>query len=270
MMQWCRRAILTGLFMAAMSVSADAQQVPQLLTVQGYLTDAQGAPVTASALTVQATIYDDASGSGDSNRLYQVIRRVDVTQGNFTLLLGRPPGNLSDPEINSAVFTRPSLWVGIAVGNDPEMSPRLRVTAVPFAVRAGSADSLQGRVPRACPSGTVDLGPTCIDTDARTAARALDAMEVCHNARGTLCPMDTLYNACRRARASERIAFNPVNAQWLWMQHIDYGAARPNVAVLEYTTSSCYSRVSWDYAEPSGNAYRYYCCYSPSPSVRGE
>jgi len=269
-MQWYRKAFLAGVLMGTLAIPADAQQVPQLLTVQGYLTDTAGAPVTASALTVQATIYDDATGAGDSNRLYQVIRRVDVTNGNFTLLLGRPPGNMSDPAIENSVFSRPSLWVGIAVGTDQEMSPRLRVTAVPFAVRAGSADTVQGRAPRACPSGAVDLGPTCIDADARTAARALDAMEVCHNARGTLCPMDTLYNACRRSRASERLAFNPANAQWLWMQHVDYGAARANVAVLEYTTASCFNRVSWDYAEPGAPAYRYYCCYNPSPLARGE
>ena len=267
---WRRAALAAALTMAGFV--ADAQQVPQLLTVQGYLTDGGGAPVTATALTVQVTLYDDATASGDSNRLYQVIRRVDVTNGNFSALLGRPPGNISDPPIDSAVFARQSLWLGIAVGSDPEMSPRLRITAVPFAVRAGSADTLQGRAPRSCPAGSVEVGSYCIDSTARSAQRALDAMETCDNARGSLCPMGALYNACRRSRATERLAFTPVTGQWLWMQHVDYDttAARANVSVVEYSDTSCYNRVSWDYAAPTSPAYRFYCCYLPSPTLRGE
>lgn len=266
------RGASVALALAMLGVGADAQQVPQLLTVQGYLTDTNGAPVTAPALTVQVTLYDDPTGTADSNRLYQLIRRVDVRDGNFSMLLGRPPGNISDPVIDQAVFARQSLWLGVAVGSDPEMSPRLRITAVPFAVRAGTADTLQGRAPRACPAGTVDLGSTCIDATARPAQRALDAMETCHNARGSLCPMDALYNACRRARSTDALPFTPVNGVWLWMQHVDYDttAARPNVAVLEYASTSCFNRVSWDFASPSGNAYRFHCCFSPSPTVRGE
>jgi hypothetical protein len=243
--------------------------------VQGYLTDAGGAPVTATALTVQVTLYDDATASGDSNRLYQVIRRVDVTNGNFSALLGRPPGNLSDPAIDSAVFARQSLWLGIAVGSDPEMSPRLRITAVPFAVRAGSADTLQGRAPRSCPAGTADLRTFCIDSTART-GRATDGMDVCWAAGGYICGMQELYLACRRSRGAEpRAAFTPVVGENVYSgtgewHHPD--SSSPIMACLTFNTSSeciASNSVCWAGARQTATM-RYYCCYSPSPTLRGE
>ncbi len=274
MMQWYRKALLAGLLMGLMAIPADAQQVPQLLTVQGYLTDSSGAPVTATALTVQATLYDDATASGDSNRLYQVIRRVDVTNGNFTMLLGRPPGNMSDPVIENAVFSRPSLWVGIAVGSDSEMSPRLRVTAVPFAVRAGTADTVQGRAPRACPAGTTDMRTYCIDPVARS-SRGLEAMETCYNAHGRMCGFQELFMACRRTRVGEpRVNFTPVMGEWIFLpqgewHHPDTGG--PIMAAVQFSSSNeCISSNTVVWGNTRGSPYRFYCCYDPSPLARGE
>lgn len=268
-----RRRLAAGALVGALAFAADAQQLPQLLTVQGYLTDTGGAPVTATALTVQVTLYDDATGTADSNRLYQVIRRVDVRDGNFSMLLGRPPGNLSDPVIDPSVFARPSLWLGVAVGSDPEMSPRLRITAVPFAIRAGTADTLQGRAPRACPAGSLDMRTYCIDATART-GRATEGMEACWSAGGYICGMQELYLACRRARTNA-LPFTPVVGEWIYSgtgewHHPDTSA--PIMACLQFNAGAeCIAQnsVCWAGARQS-SPMRYYCCYDPSPTARGD
>lgn len=271
--RWWRRAWVLGAALGALTSFADAQQVPQILTVQGYLTDTNGAPVNATQLTVQATLYDDPAASGDSNRLYQVIRRVDVTNGNFSLLLGRPPGNASDPPIEDSVVARSNLWVGIAVGSDSEMSPRLRVSAVPYALRAASADTLQGRAPRSCPTGTLDMGSFCIDPNART-GNPTDAMEVCYTARGHICGVQELFNGCRRARNADRVAFNTVNDQWIVTGVSEWYHSQDDAAVMQavqFSASSCLSRSTVVWTVPGRQEpRRFYCCYAPSPTLRGE
>src|SRR5690606_27202264 len=102
------------------------QAVPAFVPVQGILTDAQDAVVDGS-IDVTFTIYND-----DGIIVWDETFTLDVESGFFSVALGS--GNVP---LDLTIFrdnTTPSL--GIKVGSDPEMSPRLDFGSVPYAVRA--------------------------------------------------------------------------------------------------------------------------------------
>lgn len=132
-------AILFALLVVAFAAPA-AAQTPQVISVQGYLTDAEGQPLTGEE-TGTFTIYT-ADTAGDSVWTESVTFTVE--SGTFTALLGQTT------PLDEGVFTAsPNLWVEINL-NGETLSPRLRLSSVPFAKVAevaGTAESLQGLVP---------------------------------------------------------------------------------------------------------------------------
>ncbi len=65
---------------------------------------------------------------------------VTVEDGFFHLMLGADPEN-SPPD---GMLDLPELWLGVNIDDDPEMSPRLRLGTVPYAMQAQDASSLAG------------------------------------------------------------------------------------------------------------------------------
>jgi hypothetical protein len=121
--------VLTVLVVAAAS-SAD---VPHLINYQGILTDSGGQPLDGSHdLTFK--IYPD-SGAATPALWTEQHMGVDVDQGLFNVILG------SNTAIPTGLFADPQRWIGIAVDADAEMYPRMRITSVPWAMRAAVADS---------------------------------------------------------------------------------------------------------------------------------
>jgi hypothetical protein len=107
--------------------------VPQVINYQGNLTDGGGAPVADGAQLMKFTIYDAAvGGSALWNSGFQ---NVTTTNGLFTYDLG---SNVALPD---NLFTDTSRYLGIAVGVDPEISPRTRLETAPYAYHALRADS---------------------------------------------------------------------------------------------------------------------------------
>lgn len=106
----------------AASVSAE---VPQMINYQGVLTDSLGCPLTGNYNMV-FRIYDDST---DGTELWEdFLNAVPVTKGNFNVLLAIP---------GSLFVDTTELWLAVQVGNDPEMTPRQRITSVGYAFRAG-------------------------------------------------------------------------------------------------------------------------------------
>jgi hypothetical protein len=122
--------------------------VPDLIPVQGVLTDLGGNPVDGNT-NIYLSIYD---GEFSSTSLWSESRtgvnQVFVDEGYFTVYLGEVT-----PLDFEALLETPALWLGIRVGVDPEMD-RVRLAAVPFAQEAEhcrwiggfEADDLQPRV----------------------------------------------------------------------------------------------------------------------------
>jgi len=110
----------------ALPFSASAQNVPATLPVQGILTNAAGEAVNGN-LAITFTIYDAADSS-----LFSEIIPVDVENGFFSVTLGSGTSALPLTIFQAAGATE----LGIKVGNDAEMSPRLEFGSVPYAASA--------------------------------------------------------------------------------------------------------------------------------------
>jgi hypothetical protein len=108
--------------------------VPYLVNYQGHLTDELGVPLTGNH-TLTFRIYTDSTVSG--TLLWQEIHEgVAVDVGLFHVILG------STTAIVDSLFGADERWVGIAVDSDSEITPRARITSVPWAFRAAIADTV--------------------------------------------------------------------------------------------------------------------------------
>ena len=103
-------------------------EVPGTITHQGRLYDASDAPLDAT-LTMVFTVYDAPSGG---NTLWTETHEVTFEAGYFSVALG------STMLFDATVFDGSTRYLGIAVGEDPEMTPRTAVGSVPYAMVAGN------------------------------------------------------------------------------------------------------------------------------------
>lgn len=123
---------LAGLLAAAWYCAAAHALVPHTVGYQGLLTSAGGTPINA---TVPMTFRLYAAASGGTP-LYTETQSVVVTDGAFNALIG-----------SVTALTLPfdvQYYLGIAVGADPEMTPRQPLAAAAYAIRAASTEALAG------------------------------------------------------------------------------------------------------------------------------
>jgi hypothetical protein len=115
------------------SASAAAAPTPyDNLTQQGRLLDQTGAQIHGNQLQFTFTLYDAATSG---NILWTENQNITPDKGYFSAKLGDVKA------IPAAIFDgTKSLFLGITIGTDTEMSPREAITAVPFALRAREAD----------------------------------------------------------------------------------------------------------------------------------
>lgn len=104
---------------------------PQLIPVTGYLTDATGAPVN-NQVDLQLKIYATANGG---SAIWQETQTVNVDNGQFTVYLGE------QSPVDLAIFdNNPALYIGMAVDNGAEMTPRFTIATAPYAGYAQYCD----------------------------------------------------------------------------------------------------------------------------------
>src|SRR4030042_3671853 len=99
-------------------------QIPQKMNYQGYLTNAAGVPVSGT-LQIVFSIYNVSSGG---SALWTETQNVTVTTGVYGV-------NLGDVSPITLPFDV-QYYLGVAVGADPEMTPRKVLTSVGYAFRA--------------------------------------------------------------------------------------------------------------------------------------
>jgi Collagen triple helix repeat (20 copies) len=105
-----------------------AADVPLHVVHQGRLFDAQGAPLTKD-IDISFSLYAAETGGAP---LWSEVHTVTPDDGYFSTELG-------DVNPLKDVLTGTPLFLGIAVGNDAEMTPRAPVQSVPYAIVAGNA-----------------------------------------------------------------------------------------------------------------------------------
>lgn len=115
--------LATFLLCSALVCGNSFADAPKLVNYQGYLTDSVGAPITGTRSMVFG-LYNAASAG--SLLWSETQASVSVSNGIYQTILGSvTPLNLS--------FNQ-QYYLGIAVGGDPEMTPRQPLTSAPYAL----------------------------------------------------------------------------------------------------------------------------------------
>jgi subtilisin-like proprotein convertase family protein len=118
-------------FVFAMPVFA---AVPGTLQVEGALLSAQGSPAADGVYAVEFAFYD--APEGGVPLWLEKVPQVDVKGGSFQQVLG-----LGTPIKPAVLAKASSLWIGVRVGQDPELARR-GVRSVVFALAADVAQGL--------------------------------------------------------------------------------------------------------------------------------
>ena len=102
-----------------------------LISYQGRLADTDGNPITGK-VNIEFRLYDVPTGGVPLwEEFWTGGNAVDVSDGLFSVMLG----SINDT-LCSAIEERDELYLGITVGTDSEMEPRVQLGSVPFSVQA--------------------------------------------------------------------------------------------------------------------------------------
>jgi hypothetical protein len=135
-----------GVLVCLLLSAGYSNEVPNVIAYQGRLTDSGGNPLPDGPKGIRFIIYNDSTASAPANELWDSGPvTVTTTDGLFSVRLGAPPMNpLNLAIFGDGDFISDSLaFLGITVGADPEISPRTRLTTVPYAWQSVFAVSSQ-------------------------------------------------------------------------------------------------------------------------------
>lgn len=119
------RAFLGPLVLVFLQLTASAAQV-RLISYQGHLANQDGVPITGTVSLV-LSLYDVGTGG---TPLWTENQAVPVSSGIFSVQLG------AVTPLPAALFLQDSLFLGVKVGADAEMTPRQRLTSTAYSVRS--------------------------------------------------------------------------------------------------------------------------------------
>ncbi|MBI3011412.1 MAG: hypothetical protein HYY58_02835 [Candidatus Omnitrophica bacterium] len=104
--------------------------VPHLIRYQGQAVDSQGVPLEGP-YTLTFRLYDAETGGA---KVWEEIQpNVALQGGQFSVLLGQVT------PLAAMDWSRPR-WLSVQVGTDSELAPRQRITSVPLAIKAETAE----------------------------------------------------------------------------------------------------------------------------------
>jgi hypothetical protein len=101
--------------------------VPTLINHQGTILGTSGNPIDG-VVTITYNLFDAAIGG---TKLWTETQNIQVSKGIYNVLLG------SINPLYPSVFNSENRWLEISIGGEL-LSPRNRLTSVPFALRSGS------------------------------------------------------------------------------------------------------------------------------------
>ena len=110
-----------------LSIGISYSQIPKTMSYQAVLTNTDGSKINEGSYTILFRLYDDTTAV---QPLWEESQQVQVTQGVISVILGSIiPLDLPFDQ---------QYWLGITIGGDPELKPRITLAASPYALRARS------------------------------------------------------------------------------------------------------------------------------------
>lgn len=121
-----------GILLVLIIIPRTALAVPEAINYQGYLTDAEGNPLNGDVAMTFRIYSVEISGTELWSETHAA---VTVMEGVFNVVLG------SSAPISQGMLDG-DRYLGITVGADSEMVPRMKLTSSAYAIRAGYAESM--------------------------------------------------------------------------------------------------------------------------------
>ncbi|MBL0225715.1 MAG: tail fiber domain-containing protein [Geobacteraceae bacterium] len=125
------RAILVLFALFTCSTLAFAT-TPKVINYQGYLKNTDGTPVS-TLVSVTFRLYTQPS---EGTPIWAETMGVIPENGIYSVVLGK------DSSLDSSVFDSNSLYLGVQVASEAEMTTRQQITSTPYAFRADIADNV--------------------------------------------------------------------------------------------------------------------------------
>lgn len=151
----CRQTLL--MIAAFMLTSLAFAQVPQAIQLSGVATlTASDQPLSGTeqvrftlyATDQTSTIYSENGGtyvdpSGSAMPVvWTEVQAVEFVNGGYSVELGSAENN----PFPADAFTGSGRVIGIQIGSDSELTPRLTLNSVPFALRSAVSDNVDGNI----------------------------------------------------------------------------------------------------------------------------
>lgn len=105
-------------------------QIPQTISYQGLLTDASGNPKPDGNYQFTFYLYETSSGGSS---IWNEVKTLSVSKGLFSTSLGD-----TSPFGSSVLFDKP-YWLGIKVGTEPELTPRVAMNSSGYSLTSDLA-----------------------------------------------------------------------------------------------------------------------------------
>ena len=131
--------VIASIVLLTLGFSFVQGAVPPIINYQGKLKTPAGTPVADGVYKIQFAIYDVPVGG--TPLWSEPNPSVQVKGGLLSVLIG------SVVNLPANIFDSPSRFIGVKIGDDPELTPRQQVASVPFAYKAASAEKADNGVP---------------------------------------------------------------------------------------------------------------------------
>jgi hypothetical protein len=124
--------LLTIVILFVSVFSPAVAQIPRTLSYQGVLTDNAGNQRPDGSYSFTFRFYTSLTGG---TAIWSESKSLPVKSGLFATVLGE------QTPFGAAVKFDQQYWLGIQVGNEPELSPRIALTSVGYSFSSLRADT---------------------------------------------------------------------------------------------------------------------------------
>jgi len=124
--------VFATLFICVVAGDTLHAQIPRTLSYQGVLTDNAGKPRPDGSYSFTFRFYTSPTGG---TAIWSESKSLPVKSGLFSTVLGE------QTPFGTAVKFDKQYWLGIQVGNEPELSPRIALTSVGYSFSSLRADT---------------------------------------------------------------------------------------------------------------------------------